>query len=54
MLDPKVVAHHSVETSTSVIEIIVGEHDEDGILPLLTPDQDGISTEQLESFHGVV
>jgi len=52
MLDTEVVANDAVDAGTAVIELLVGENDEDGVLPLLTPYQDGVTSEKLERVHG--
>ena len=54
MLDPKVVANHPVNAGASIIQIVVGEDDQDSVLALLALDQDCVTTEQLKCFHGVV
>lgn len=54
VLDTQVVADNSVDASTSIIEVIVGQHDQNGILALLAADKNGIAAEQLKLFHGVV
>jgi hypothetical protein len=54
MLDPEVVTDNSVEAGAAVIKLIIGKYNQDGVLPLLAPNQDGIATEELESLHGVV
>ena len=54
MLDAQVVSHNTVDASTAVIEIVIGQDDEDGVFPLLALDQDCVTTEQLERVHGVV
>lgn len=54
VLDTKVVANDSVDACASIIEIIIGENDQDSILALLALDEDRVATEELESLHGVV
>jgi len=54
VLDPEIVTDDAVETSAAVIEIIVGEDDQDGVLPLLSTDEDCVAAEELEGLHGVV
>jgi hypothetical protein len=54
VLDAEVVADHAVDAGTAVIQVIVGEDDQHGILPLLAADQHCVATEQLERLHGVV
>jgi hypothetical protein len=51
MLDSEVVANNSVDASAAVIELIVGENDENGILSLLASNQDGVTSEELELVH---
>lgn len=48
------MANHPVDAGASIIQIVVGEDDQDSILALLTLDQDCVTTKELESFHGVV
>ncbi len=52
VLDTEVVANNSVDTGTSVIKLIVGEDNEDGILSLLSSYQNGITAEELKLLHG--
>jgi len=54
MLDTKVVANNTVDASATIVELIIGEDDKDGILALLSLDQDGVATEELEILHGLV
>lgn len=51
MLDPEVVANNTVDASATIIEILVGEDDKHSILPLLSADKNGITTEELKAFH---
>lgn len=54
VLNTKVVAHDTVDAGTSVIQIIISEDDENGILPLLALDQNCVTPEELKSLHRVV
>jgi hypothetical protein len=54
VLDTKVVTHNTVDTGASVIKIVIGEDDQHGVLALLALDEDCVTTEELESLHGVV
>ena len=54
VLDAKVVANDTVQSGTAIIEIIVGEHNQDGVLPLLAANQYCVAAEELERLHGVV
>jgi hypothetical protein len=54
VLDTQVVANDTVYPRGAIIEIVVGKHDEDCVLPLLALDEDCVTTEQLERLHGVV
>lgn len=54
VLDAKVMPHNTVDASTSVIQIIIGQHNQHGVLALLSLDQNGITPEKLEGIHGVV
>lgn len=54
MLHTEVVSDHTVDTSTAIIKVIIGKDDQDGVLSLLSLNQDCISTEELQGLHGVV
>lgn len=54
VLDTEVVANNTVEAGAAIIEIVVGEDNQDGVLSLLSADENGITTEELELLHGVV
>jgi hypothetical protein len=54
VLYPKIVANDTVDASGAVIELIVSEHDEDGVLALLSLDEHRVSAEKLQCFHGSV
>jgi hypothetical protein len=54
VLDTQVVANDTVYPRRAIIEIVVGEHDEDSVLPLLALDEDCVTAEELERLHGVV
>ena len=47
VLDAEIVAYDTVHPSAAIIQIIVGQHDQNRVLSLLALDQDGITTEQL-------
>jgi hypothetical protein len=38
MLDAKVVADNSVHAGTSIIKVVIGQNDQDSVLPLLAFD----------------
>lgn len=44
----------SVDSGTAIIEVIIGEDDQNGILPLLATDKNCIAPEQLKLLHGIV
>jgi copper homeostasis protein CutC len=54
VLDTKVVTHNTVDAGASVIEIVIGEDDQNSVLTLLTLNENCVTTEELESLHGVV
>lgn len=54
MLHTEVVSDNTVNTNTAVVKVVVCEDDKNGILPLLSLDQDCVTTEQLQSLHGIV
>ncbi len=43
----------AVESGAALIKILIGEDNQDGVLPLLSPDEDGISAEEAKSIHGL-
>lgn len=54
VLHTKVVSYNTVDASAAVIQIIICQHDKDGVLALLALYQHGVTSEELESLHGVV
>jgi len=54
VLDTEVVADDTVDTGLTIFEIVIGENNQDSVLALLSLDQDGVATEELERLHGVV
>jgi hypothetical protein len=54
VLYTQVVSDHTVDTDTAIIQVIIGKDDQNGILSLLSLDQDCVTTEELQSLHGVV
>lgn len=54
MLDPKIMPHNTVDASASIIEIVIGQHNQDGVLALLALNQDSVTSEKLERVHGIV
>jgi len=54
MLDAEVVTDNAVQPGAAIIEIIVGQNDEDRVLSLLASDEDCVAAEQLERLHGIV
>lgn len=54
VLDTQVVSHNTVDASASIIEIIIGQNNQNGVLALLALDEDGVTPEQLEGVHCVV
>ena len=54
VLDTEVVANHSVDASTSIIEIVIGQNNQDCVLALLSLDQYGVTSKQLQCLHCIV
>jgi hypothetical protein len=54
VLHTEIVSDHTVDTGTTIIEVIVGKDNQNGILSLLSLDQDCVTTEELQSLHGVI
>jgi hypothetical protein len=54
VLHSQVVSDYSVNSGTAIIKIIIGENDQDSILPLLAADKNCVAAEQLQLLHGVV
>lgn len=54
VLDTEVVSHNTVDASASIIKIIIGQNNQNGVLALLALDEDGVTPEQLEGVHCVV
>jgi hypothetical protein len=54
VLDTKVVTHNTVDAGASIIEIVISQDNQHSVLALLALNENGITTEELESLHGVV
>ena len=54
VLDTKVVSHNTVDAGTSIIQIIISQDNQHGILTLLALDENCVTTEKLKGLHGVV
>jgi hypothetical protein len=54
VLYTEVVSDHAVDTGTAIIKVIIGKDDQNGILSLLSLDQDCVTTEELQGLHGIV
>ena len=54
VLDTEVMPDHTVDTDTAVIEIVVRQHNQNGILAHFTLDQNRVTAEKLQSIHCVV
>lgn len=54
VLDSEVVANDTVDACAAIVEVVVGKNDQDRVLALLALDKDSVTTEELESLHGVV
>jgi hypothetical protein len=47
VLDAEIVSNNSVHAGRTIVKIIVGENNQNGVLALLTLDQDCVSSEEL-------
>lgn len=54
MFDSQVVSHHTVDSSGAIIQVIIGQDDQNSIFTLLSLDEDCVTSEELERLHGVV
>ena len=54
MLDTQVVSNNAVDPRATIIELVVGKHDEHGILSLLALDEYRVSAKQVEVLHGLI
>lgn len=54
VLNTEVMSHDTVDANAAVIEVVVRQHDKNGVFPHLTLDQDRVTAEELESVHSVV
>jgi hypothetical protein len=48
MLDSQIVSDDTVDTGAPIIQVIIGQHDQNGVFSLLSLDKDGVTSEQLE------
>jgi hypothetical protein len=54
MLHTEIVANNTIETSSSIIKVIIRKNDKNSVLALLALDKNGISPEQLEGLHCLI
>lgn len=54
VLNTEVMSDNTVDASAAVVEVVVRQHDKNGVFPHLTLNQDRITAEELESIHSVV
>lgn len=47
VLDTQVVAHDTVQAAAAIIKVIITKDDQNGVLPLLASNENGITAEQL-------
>jgi hypothetical protein len=50
----QVVSHGSVDPGAAIIELVIRKNDQDSVLSLLALHEHGVTTEELQSLHGVV
>jgi hypothetical protein len=46
-------SYNTVDTGHSVVEVIIGKNDQNGVLSLLALDENGITSEKAKRFHCV-
>lgn len=54
MLDAEIMSNHTVHARATIIQVVIGQDDQNCVLAFLSLHQDGVTTEQLQSLHGVV
>ena len=54
MLNTEVVPNNTVHSRTPIIEIVIRKHDQHRVFSLLAFDEDSITAEELERFHGII
>lgn len=54
VFDAQVVTDNTVDSGTAIIEVVIGQDDQDGVFSLLALDQDCVTTEELQRLHGIV
>jgi hypothetical protein len=50
----KVMADNTTHADTSIIKAVIGQNDQEGNLPLLSFDRNRVTSEQLQSVHGIL
>jgi hypothetical protein len=48
------MSYHSIESRRTIIELVICKNNQDGVFSLLSLDENCVTTEELESLHGVV
>lgn len=54
VLNTEVMSHDTVDANAAVIEVVVRQHDKNGVFAHLTLNQDRVTAEELKSIHSVV
>lgn len=54
MLHLEVMSNDTIDAGATIVEVIVGQHDQHGVSAHLALDEDGVATEELEGLHGIV
>jgi hypothetical protein len=54
VLYAKVMSNNPVDAGASIIEFIIGQHNQNSLLALLASNKDCVTSEQSEDVHGVI
>jgi len=54
MLDTQIMPHNPIDSSATVVKVVVGKNDQYSLFPLLAFDEHSVATEQLKSLHSIV
>jgi hypothetical protein len=54
VLYAQVMSNNPVDAGASIIEFIIGQHNQNSLLALLASNKDCVTSEQSEDVHGVI
>lgn len=54
VLDAEIVPNDTIHAGVTILQVVIGQHNQNSVLSLLALDQYRVATEELEGFHIVI